>query len=250
MSPSENRLVLDELEKSARLFISLKTGAEAEIDAGSSRLGGTPLLPAGMAMPTDKSGNALNFVGQLNFADFDLSNMAPVETGLLSIFLSDRHRLFPAKDASCFKIIWQPDYPDSPNLVSLARAWQITGSRQYLLATDLVSDLCTKQIRSEIQSWIGQHNSRSVGDGYLMLDEHPRLSEGKEISAFSANGITYNQARAADSCYKHLIEAASDWRLLWKLTLSDGTDLLLMVRADDWEGKLLQKSWLVRFFRE
>jgi hypothetical protein len=80
----------------------------------------------------------------------------------------------------------------------------------------------------------------------IVKTNHARLLEAKAICAFSANGISYNQARARDDCYSHLIEQVPNWHLV--TSVSDGhSDYLLLIHANDMEAGLFEKGWLVRF---
>jgi len=170
----------------------------------------------------DKNGNLMVCVGQINFYQQE-DQGAQLKSGLLRLFVSERHKSFAIKDGTCFKVTWTLGAAPL-NVVSLLR-----GKKAKLCQSFIVEEESLRQ------------------ESYFLYDRHPRLQEAKLVSAFAANGITYSALRSQDSCYQHLIDAAQDWMLLWRIPYHDA-DLLLMIKDIDWQQAAVEKSFLVRFW--
>ena len=160
---------------------------------------------------------------QIDFEQLATQGSGLPELGILALFVSEDIDRCPPKDKNCFKIICQTATPSAPNMIPLPA-----------LKKDENAD-----------GSIGT----SIATCFLLGNEHPRLAEAQAICAFSANGITYNQARATDDCYSHLVAQNSNWRLLLRLH-EKATDYLLMINKDDFVESRFDKAWLVRFKRE
>jgi hypothetical protein len=194
----------------------------------------------------DIDSGKMNLIAQFSLGQFDLAGITPIKEGLLRIFLGEDYHSRPAKDATCFKIDWQPEPACAPDLVSHVFGRTVLSQRQILLP-EVSSAGADPGLTAMLNSWIEARNESVLGGSYLFADKHLRLAEAKDLSAFAANGITYSSVRASDSCYSHLTEAAKNWRLVLRMLLPNGEDFLLMMHKDDLEKQLLQKAWLVRF---
>lgn len=243
LTAEEQESLLAQLSARARPCLVLETDNVANMKISDSRVGGSACLGAA-DHPVDKSGKPMKFVAQLNMSQLDLTGIAAVKNGLLSVFVSDNYRNCQPKDSGWFRIIWQPSLTPAPDIVSTNSGARIVARREALFVDQL--QFPDRNIQAEISQWIKARNVDALGESYLFADTHPRLEEAKAISAFSANGITYNVGRAKDACYSHLMEAAKDWRLLWRLR-HENSDLLLMIHTHDINNQSLQKSWLVRY---
>jgi hypothetical protein len=172
----------------------------------------------------DKNGNSMNCIGQINFSEQAEHPEPRLKSGQLSLFVSEKHKSYPPKDRTCFKVTWTSPTSAPLNAVSLLRGKLARLCQEFDVGQELLT-----------------------GESYVLFDQHPRLQEAKLVAAFSANGITYSAQRSHDSCYQHLVKAAEDWRLLWRIP-DDDTDLLLMIEESDLLQSALEKSFLVRFW--
>jgi uncharacterized protein YwqG len=75
------------------------TASEEPKDPLASRVGGIPPLPVGVDVPTNRKGNPLSFLAQINWSEVPPLNGFP-KTGLLQFYIS-RENLFG----------WNPDRP-------------------------------------------------------------------------------------------------------------------------------------------
>ncbi len=233
-------------------FIPLKL-VEKQTSIGSSKVGGTALLADECKQPLDKNAQPMKLLVQLNFQQFTLPGSWLPEQGLLAVFVSEDMQTCLDKDRNCFKVIWQPNLIGTPNMVpseevAIALEHDAHWEAQSTLISEAQSDATEGATATSLEE-------KFVGDkllhgSYLLGEHHARLEEAKQISAFSCNGITYNETRAKDDCYSHLVLEAEKWHLLLRLLLEDGTDFLLMIHQDNLVNERFDKSWLIRFYRE
>ncbi len=221
---------------------------EKEISIGLSKIGGSACLGEEHKQPLGKNAHPMKLLVQLNFEQFTSPGSWLPEQGLLAVFVSEEMRTCLHKDRNCFKVIWQPDLITAPNLVPAKEvAIALEQDAQSPLISEPQSVAATEATASTLAA--EQPSDKLLSESYLLGDQHPRLEEAKAISAFSCNGITYNEARAKDDCYAHLVVEAKKWHLLLRLLVKDA-DFLLMIHQDDLVSKQLDKSWLIRFYRE
>lgn len=169
-------------------------------------------------VPLDKQTRPMKLLVEIDFEEVSAPGSGLPECGVLAVFVSEDIDKCQPKDKNCFKIIWQTETPDAPNMVAINPANTPSSDRSI--------ETC-------------------IEGCFLLCDEHPKLNEAKAICAFSANGITYNEARARDDCYSHLIAQVPSWRLLLSLQ-RNSTDYLLLIHQDDFAQRRLEKAWLVR----
>lgn len=171
-----------------------------------------------ISVPLDKQTRPMKLLVEIDFEEVSAPGSELPERGVLAVFVSEEIEKCQAKDKNCFKIIWQTETPSAPNMVTTTSANKLSSERSI---------------------------ETGVEGCFLLGHEHPKLNEAKAICAFSANGITYNEARAQDDCYSHLVAQVPSWRLLLSLQ-KDSTDYLLLIHQDDFAQRRLEKAWLVR----
>lgn len=215
----------------------------------ASQLGGFPCtdLPE---WPHDKNGNPMVFVAQINFENsnsvFQIQNrsvpsspsaQAPLtlspKTGVLMLFLSADYTKQRAKDHSWYRIIYEANPSATP--------WDGLEGRPLPVA-QLVPELIDHLISADCLETVPWIESLEAGDRDKTLtmfrkactdqrvDIDERLKDAHQIccsdeqareacivAAFYANGISFDQARKADGHYKHLVDYAVEWEVLWKL---------------------------------
>ncbi|MBS1956122.1 MAG: DUF1963 domain-containing protein [Cyanobacteria bacterium SZAS-4] len=176
-----------------------------------------------IAIPLDKQSRPMKQLVEIDFHEVWAPNSQLPERGVLAVFVSQDIDKCQAKDKNCFQVVWLVDSSQTPNVVTNATT----------------------------QNKVHADGSIETGvEGCSLLgNEHPKLNEAKAVCAFSANGITYNEARARDDCYSHLVSQAPNWRLLLRL-LKNSTDYLLLIHEDDFAETRLERAWLVRLKRE
>lgn len=177
------------------------------------------MTKSGMPIPLDKQTRPMQLLVEIDFEEIAAPGSSLPKRGLLAVFASQDIDKCQAKDKHCFKIVWQADSLTTPDMVADA------GPSNKMRADGSI-ETC-------------------VEGCFLLGDDHPRLTEAKSICAFSANGITYNEARAHDDCYSHLVAQAPNWRLLLRLN-KNSTDYLLLIHQDDFAETRFDRAWLVR----
>jgi hypothetical protein len=178
--------------------------------------------------------------------------------------MSPQFKRFESKDRSCFSIRWNPS--TAPHAVSQILGHRIEPRIDYVFSPGLTQQIIapeeiTQPVYEQLLNWINSHNNQALEHSYFFFPHHARLAEAKLISAFSSNGIGFTPARANDSCYAHLVEAADSWSLLGCLKLDEKidegkqfndltgpTELLLMIEKNDLEADRLDKCFIVRYW--
>ncbi len=187
---------------------------------------GTVMTKQDISIPLDKQSRPMRLLVEIDLALVSVPDSGLPERGILAVFVSEDIETCQAKDKNCFKIVWQTNSPAPLNMVPETNELERTGA---------------SALRLNISESL-----KTIVEGCLLLgDRHPKLDEAKAICAFSANGITYNEARARDQCYSHLVEQAPNWRLLLHLH-KDSTDYMLLIHQDDFAEARLERAWLVR----
>ncbi|CAN5122254.1 hypothetical protein BH10CYA1_BH10CYA1_35290 [soil metagenome] len=179
------------------------------------------------SIPLDKQSRPMRSLVEIDLERISSPGSGLPERGILTVFVSEDIDKCQAKDKHCFKIVWQANSPAPPNMVLETKGVEGLGER-----------VCHLELDGSVET--------PVEGCFLLGNEHPKLNEAKAICAFSANGITYNQARARDRCYSHLVAQSPNWRLLLRLH-KDSTDYLLLIVEDDFVEEHFERAWLVRF---
>lgn len=182
-----------------------------------------------MQTPLDKQSRPMKLLATVDLHDLSLrnsdspgSNRYLPQHGIINIFVSHYIEQCQQKDRTCFKIIWTQGDTLAP----------------YVIPNGGETTADSPQAHSPVMT--------GVSNLSIATDTHPRVEEAKAICAFSSNGITYNEARAKDDCYSHLVAQVPRWRLL--LRISDGqNDYLLLIHENDLAQEQLEKAWLVLF---
>lgn len=77
----------EKLKNTTRVSIGLKLSLGENLPLWQSKVGGKPYLPKDMAYPTDKDGNPLYLLAQLNFAQMPAVDYLPT-SGILQFFIA------------------------------------------------------------------------------------------------------------------------------------------------------------------
>lgn len=185
-----------------------------------------------MQTPLDKQSRPMKLLAAVDLHDLALrnsslpgSNEYLPQQGIINVFVSHYIEQCQSKDRTCFKIIWTHGNALAPHVTPTGEETAAASSQPNPRIMTGISNLS------------------------ITTDTHPRIEEAKAICAFSSNGITYNEARAKDDCYSHLIAQAHKWRLLLRIS-DEQTDYLILIHEDDPAQQQLEKAWLVRFKRE
>lgn len=198
-------------------------------------------------IPVDRAGREMLFVGQLDFSEIfatvagvmrDSSGYAcagetiygsesPVEPaipreGLMGLFLNRDLDFSNPKDRFSFAITW-------------------TVRQQVELSCDSLVEQPAGIALQTSDGTAGAEAMTACPPHYLFGGyTEPDWQRAREIASFSANGISWDERRRADSCYSHLVSAASQWVLLWKVGddplighALKGRDLLIVIASPD-----------------
>ena len=84
--PIELQAFRDKLLSSRREFVSITLERVEELDFKTSKVGGLPYLPINQEYPTDRKGQALDFLAQINFAEMPRLDNYPTE-GILQFYI-------------------------------------------------------------------------------------------------------------------------------------------------------------------
>ncbi len=203
------------------------------IDPSASYLGGSPGSD-NLDWPKDKTGKPMVFVGQVNFENANSCNQSLTpKSGVLMLFVSGEYKNFRAKDQSWFKLVYSAN-PDNaktsadpgvpklspvaelvPQSVDCLRSFDASVLMKKLPELDSIPE------RDKVLTWFSSKSKRAkelLKDAHqICCSEDEQSREACVIAAFYANGISFDQARKADVHYKHLVDYASEWEVLWRL---------------------------------
>lgn len=210
------------------------------LDAGSF-LSGTSFDGA----PVDKQGTPMILFGQLDFLElrgcFEETD-SKLPDGILKVFLSPNYKQFRHKEAGWFKTLFSRD-----NANIATQTFPMRGRLTFYLPPDFDttrsqsdhSQISENHLNEKVRGLINNFNEYFVGTDYILGEPDKTAVESCVIAAFHANGISYDDKRRNDSCYRHLVEDAASWRVLWKsgrvclVFPEEKRELYICIRSDD-----------------
>lgn len=224
-------------------------------DALSSRTGGVPMLPAGTLHPCDRSGKAMHLLAQINFAELPNCGTDYPREGLFMLFWNAAHDRSNPKDRHAFRCIWLPQivgsefFPSDHSDCTIGQSRSISFSQNWSLPENEASwPEIDPAIRDKIVSYLKPDESKVQ----IFGQSGRNFDQLQEIAAFAGNGVSWSQARRNDSCYSHLVENASEWTLLLRITSIPELNhdlgrlgLFLLIRKEDLLQNQYDKSWLL-----
>lgn len=173
------------------------------------------------SIPLDKQHHPMKLLVSLDMHSLQSQTTVKQSPGRLSVYVSEEIDRYPLKDPKCFKIIVEDSDLPAPNSVAPDEAAYIESNRSSFWRSDF----------TELKPVISAR--------------HAQLDKARAVCAFSANGVSFDDARAKDECYAHLMAAAPRWHLLFTTTVKQ-TEYLLLIHEDDLANSLYSKAWLVR----
>jgi len=237
-----------------------------DVPVGSSRMGGTPDLPAGMTWPTDNNDNYLSFIAQLNLREikpYDTYRVLP-DTGYLYFFFDAAQNMggYSKDEKHLFKVIYFdgtaegldfPDYPDSMAetakyyACSLAIAPQISlpykWGREMSFMNSEERDIYSQHV------WQDGNINKTLGHADRLQDEMEVLCQIVTSESFDGDFRKFD-----DPQYDQLKAGAQDWLLLLQID-SNPEDAYMMwgnlgrlyfwIRKQDLEKKNFDNCWCV-----
>ncbi|MBS1994302.1 MAG: DUF1963 domain-containing protein [Cyanobacteria bacterium SZAS LIN-3] len=229
----------------------------------SGLLGGSPSLPAGLDWPTDRNGQAMDFLLQIDLqklaackAESPLPSTFP-SSGTVTIFRSAQILTMPDKDRKAFHINFvagatiDAGAADSGSSQSPARPFTLAARWTLDLHQLLLqSTILPTNLSSALTLWATKYNAYTCGSGQF-FGSGENLEREKEICAFAASGISHDAQRAADSHYSHLMADKDEWLLFaridegslfqsGKIRHSD-----VLIRRQDLEEGLFERAFLL-----
>lgn len=198
----------------------------------------------------DKNGVPLNLFGQLDFGELHGSIESPKElptSGVIRVFISPLYKQFREKDSGWFKVIFSSVADSSAGWTQALRLRQINARTSAYLPINFEvrcaqsdhNQTVENGISRGMSNFVSSFNEHFVGTDYILGEPNNAAIESRVVAAFHANGISYDDKRRNDSCYRHLIEDAASWRVLWKsgrvsLVFPDEKrELYICIRSDD-----------------
>ncbi len=182
-----------------------------------SRVGGQPSISS-PDWPLDKQGLPMQFWAQVNFAELS-SYYTPVDScaaplsGMLMLFVARDYAGYRAKD----------------------RGW-------YALRFVAESQSIAEQLSGNI---VPEFTLRPIIAGGARPDHELFPASGERsflacvMAAFHANGISFDEKRSQDPHYRHLVDAANDWLVVWKIAgpplmnFAEKRELYICMRRED-----------------
>lgn len=198
--------------------------------ATDSRCGGTPLISDPGDWPLDKNGNAMQFWAQINFEQMGgvMGGLKDCPRhGVLMLFISKDYRSFKPKDQGWYRLVYRTEDlereivdaladPHSPYQLKPERLEYVPPERLHEAAAEIETDE-RAAVEAWLQGWKSKIDARLADCQQVLGIESMKEREALIIAAFHANGITYDLARRADPHYKHLVDAAEQMVVLWRL---------------------------------
>ncbi|MDZ4833611.1 MAG: DUF1963 domain-containing protein [Candidatus Melainabacteria bacterium] len=204
----------------------------------ASKISGMPGTD-NLAWPNDKNGAPMVFWAQINLEDLNLNGQSSTpKNGILMLFVSIEYTLAPPKSQSWYKVL----YYRNDELVEYSEE-NASIAQRIMSVAELVPD-AVKQLRwngdvdslkakipalqslsrselDKVLSWLKETSSSAdeTLNGAQQICEFDS-AQSRDVcimAAFHANGITFNETRKVDVHYKHLVDAAEEWQVLWKL---------------------------------
>jgi Domain of unknown function (DUF1963). len=212
-----------------------------------SFLSGTACL--NQTAPVDKNGEPLNLFGQLDFAQLHVCDDSRPEmptSGVIRVFISPHYKQFREKDSGWFKILFSEVADSSISWTEALQIRLLARTTAYLpinfekrCAQSDHNQTGENGFPTRMSNFVSTFNEHFVGTDYILGEPSNDAMESRVIAAFHANGISYDNKRRNDSCYRHLLEDAASWRVLWKsgrvsLVFPDEKrELYICIRSDD-----------------
>lgn len=198
--------------------------------ATDSRCGGAPLISDPGDWPLDKNRNAMQFWAQINFEQMGgimggLKNCP--RHGVLMLFISRDYRSFKAKDQGWYRLVFRTEDLEAEIVEALSdphSAYELKPERLEYVPPELLHSAAANiepderdAVEAWLQGWKDKIDLRMADCQQILGVESMKAREALIVAAFHANGISYDLARRADSHYKHLVDAAEQMVVLWRL---------------------------------
>jgi len=225
-------------------------------------IGGNPLLPTFFNWPDDRYGQPMIFLAQFDMAHLPAAHQWAPKDGLITIFRSAAAASLNSKDRKGFAVHYvkesdrknalRASHPENNHLA----AYGIKGGLTWTISKDL-NALKTNlnlafDLEKDLTEWISAFNALSRCPAQLFGNNVTSFRQLQETCAFAFNGISYNNARALDEHYSHLIVDAQEWLLLSRIdeqTLFGSrhpvSESLILIRQQDLQDGLFERAWIV-----
>jgi uncharacterized protein YwqG len=261
--------VADDLEKlmMASIRITATPVAEGELEAGGSKLGGTPDLPDGMAWP-ECNGVAMALLAQLRMQDvapYDPDARLP-QSGMLYFFYEakDQKWGFDPKDRGHWKVIYHDGNslhttspPDNLPEESRFQECKVTFSNEITLPAWMSQAITQLTLSEEESDRYVELPGAGCGEGKTIhrLLGHPAQIQGdmQLECQLAFNGIYVGDSTGyADPRRAALEKGADDWQLLLQIDSDDPLGMMwgdtgrvyFWIRGQDLARKDFSNVWL------
>jgi uncharacterized protein YwqG len=237
-----------------------------------TRLGGSPLLPAGAAWPRSDRG-PLSFVGQLDFRELAIAlggELGLPDEGVLSFFydVEDQPWGYDPGHASGFALVYAPDVSrtidvEPPDGAIPFDVENMTATRALSLPWPSDRALAQWEDRATWErpyATYAEHFTLAQGPGIPALRQqvggHAQWlqGDGRVTAELASSGVhAGGDPRTWRSADLRRAEAeAESWRLLWQLKPDDdrftwvdlGT-LYVLIRDEDLRARRFERAWVV-----
>lgn len=224
---------LDALRASERDFVKIEVAGETDDEPWSSKLGGTPYLPAGATLPEDpdRPGIAMALLVQIDFAELPSIAGNP-RRGLLQVFLADdpelRHfgdwksdREIQLSQQRYFRMVYWPERGTHVGSSSSPRAWPLSPEQPVGLRFSLGREAITPADSGFVQTVgvnpfeLARRLAKDTGlPVETVADELPILSgSGHKLGGYP--DFAQDDPRSPGTRLRLLLQLDSDEHLMW-----------------------------------
>lgn len=255
----------------AALLPAIQIHAEATrtpLPATASKFGGVPFTPDGFVWPRTPSGRAMEFIGQIDFAQVVAqtpSFSASIPHQGIFQFFYDMDKMvwgFDPDDQNFWRFIWYPDPDVSPSVpcadgVSFPEGEFLLRFETIFTLPDVWTLLPTVESRKEFsdeemntyQDFTAQNEPKHQLFGHSWnIQDDPRYN-----AQFASNGVYMgNASYKNDPRTPELLKGLDDWQLLWQIDSDDKLDfmwgdlgmLYILVKREAVQSADLTAAWL------
>ncbi len=169
--------------------------------------------------------------------------------GILMLFVSPHYQSFKEKDSSWYKLIYRPLAELTPSQIE--GGWSefaLTCSRVQFVPAESQKSLLSTLGDTELPDLVDWLKRASSGWSDGLSDGQQLLFSGENVmadwrraavvAAFHANGISHDEQRENDPHYKHLVDSATDWIAVWRISglaerIAERRTLYVCIRRED-----------------
>lgn len=206
------------------------------------------VLSDGQNRPKDNSGLEMNLVLQFGSSELPKDSF--------QLYFSQNYRNAKDKGSSWYSIQEVKDNQEIKQVEGVSRGFPLRN--MFLRAfidigkLDEVFELSKTQSNALVEISTGLKSIFNTYNQTIHLNQDindiQKARQARQMAAFFANGISYNESRAQDSHYAHLVFEARKWFVLFKLRedslceVADNRNIHFCIRYDDFRNKIYSRG--------